>query len=283
MIQSILIPMDGSAAAYSALDNAAALARIAGAELRGFYVEDESEFMTGFGSVAPNSVLVGAGPSFLSPEVAKEIVSKWEETRQQLRTAFDRKLSDESLGGDFTVLRGVPAELIVEQAKTCDLTVLGRRGKHAEFAFSGPGVNVEALLLRTTRPVLVVPAGSKMSWRILIAYDGTPAAQRALDYGALFAKLQISQVDVLTVANKQEESAAPQHEAKRFLTPYKVDVTYVVRSGDPPRVIAQHAEAIGAGLIVMGAHGHSRLREIIFGCTTREVLETSKCPVLLVA
>jgi nucleotide-binding universal stress UspA family protein len=56
-----------------------------------------------------------------------------------------------------------------------------------------------------------------------------------------------------------------------------------VRPGHPAAAISQYAQEIEAGLIVMGAYGHSRLVEMLFGSTTRDVLEDAQCPVLLAA
>jgi nucleotide-binding universal stress UspA family protein len=137
--------------------------------------------------------------------------------------------------------------------------------------------------MTTTRPVLVVPAGTRRTGHILIAYDGSKAAQRAIECGAAFAKLEVSKVDVLTVANTSAEAHGPQEEASKFLAAYNLDVSFVVKPGHPALVISEYAREMEAGLIVMGAYGHSRLTEMLFGSTTREVLENAQCPVLLAA
>jgi nucleotide-binding universal stress UspA family protein len=116
-----------------------------------------------------------------------------------------------------------------------------------------------------------------------MAYDGSKPAQRAMEFGGNFTKLQASKVDVLTVANTSIEGQGLQEEARRFLTPYYLDVSYVVKSGNPASTICQHAHDIDAGLIVMGAYGHNRLAEVLFGSTTDGVLENTPCPVLLAA
>jgi nucleotide-binding universal stress UspA family protein len=186
-----------------------------------------------------------------------------------------------SVKGTFEVMRGIARETIAAQAKTVDMVVMGRRGKRNGRPRKGPGSHTEAVLMATTRPVLVVPAGSKRTGRILIAYDGSKPAQRALEYGGSFTKLQPCTVDVLTVANTPAEAKAPQEEAQKFLEAYNLDVSFVVKAGHPASVICQHAQEIAAGLIVMGAYGHNRLTEMLFGSTTDMVLENALCPVLL--
>ncbi|MCP4365691.1 MAG: universal stress protein, partial [Planctomycetes bacterium] len=65
--------------------------------------------------------------------------------------------------------------------------------------------------------------------------------------------------------------------------PHNIKTSFLVRPGKPWEAISAHAREIDAGLIVMGAFGTNRLRELIFGSTTINVLENAKCPILLVA
>jgi nucleotide-binding universal stress UspA family protein len=284
MIRSILVPMDGSKAANSALENALDLAQITGAELRGLFVEDESElFPLTFPTAAPDLSLGTADTNVLPAALSEYLIKEWERTGERLRSCFEQNCQLMHVKGDFAVLRGIARGLIVEQAKTVDLVVMGRRGQRTSPQGKGTGSHTEAVLMTTTRPVLVVPAGTKRTGRILMAYDGSKAAQRAVEWGAFFAKLQVSKLDVLTVANADAEAFGPQEEAGKFLAPYNLDVSFVVKPGHPASVISQYALEIEAGLIVMGAHGHSRLVEMIFGSTTRDVLENARCPVLLAA
>jgi nucleotide-binding universal stress UspA family protein len=281
MIRSILVPMDGSKAANSALENALDLAQIAGAQLRGLFVEDESElFPLAFPPPAPDMGMGAVETSVLPPALSQYVIEEWERTAEQLRTCFEQNCQLKHVKGDFGVLRGIARGLIVEQAKTVDLVVMGRRGKRTSHPAKGPGSHTEAVLMTTTRPVLVVPAGTSRTARILMAYDGSKPAQRAIECGAAFAKLEVSKVDVLTVANTCE-AYGPQGEARNFLAAYSLDVSFVVKPGHPALVISEYAREIDAGLIVMGAYGHSQLTELIFRSTTRDVLENAQCPVLL--
>jgi nucleotide-binding universal stress UspA family protein len=282
MIQSILVPMDGSEASFSALENAAELGRIAGAKLRGLFVEDEGEFLPpAYVAPVPEPFVPGLGTTGLPPAPSEELIQEWQLSGAKIQTAFAQQCELMNVKGNCAVVRGIAREVIVEQAKTADLVVMGRRGKRNSHRSKGPGSHTEAVLMTTTRPVLVVPAGTRRTGRILVAYDGSKAAQRAIDYGAIFTKLQVSKVDVLTVANTGAEAYGPQGEARKFLAAYDLDVSFVVKPGHPALAISQHAQEIDAGLIVMGAYGHSRLVEMVFGSTTSEVLEKARCPVLL--
>ena len=282
MFKSILVPIDGSEASFAALQNAAELARLAQAELRGLFVEDQGKLMPPVWAQPPADGLLptaGLAPSVLT--LSQEVLKEWEETGKLIQEAFAEHCRAQGVKGTLSILRGEDTLIMVEQARRCGLVVMGRRSRL--MIGSAPGSHAEALLLKTTRPVMVVPAGGKRTARVLIAYDSSPAAQRALEYGADFATLQFSTVDVLTVGESPQRTQAAQEEARQFLGPYQLDACFVVKAGEPAATITGHAERIGAGLVVMGAYGHSRLRELLFGCTTRDVLKITKCPVLLAA
>lgn len=285
MTKSILVPIDGSEASFSALANAVELGKIATAEVRGLFVEDRWRFV-----YVPTSAAVagsiGVAPTTqvpLPPEKLFEEENLAREEGKHLKRHFDEECRRKGVRGTFRVVRGEVGELIVEAAKTVDLVVIGRRGVHTKSKTRTPGSITQTLLHKSARPVMVVPEGTKCGPRILIAYDGSEAAQRAIEAGANIAKLQASKVDVLTVADNPDDAVEPQEEAKKYLAPYRLKASFFIEPGRPWQAIAAHARKINAELIVMGAFGTNRIRELIFGSTTMNVLEKAECPILLVA
>lgn len=77
--------------------------------------------------------------------------------------------------------------------------------------------------------------------------------------------------------DKPEEAKRLVEEAKRFLRPHKLRAGFAARSGAPADVIAGHARAKKAGLIVMGAYGHGALAELLLGSTAEKVIEKTSC------
>ncbi len=287
MIKSILAPLDGSEASFSALANAVALGKAAGAEVRGLFVVDKWRFV-----YVPTSTAIagaiGAAPTTNVPLPPEELVE--EENRAALeekgiKNCFDTECKAQGVKGTFKVVRGEVGELIIEAARTVDLVVIGRRGKHTRKPEAHtPGSITLALLHKSARPVMVVPEGTRRGTHILVAYDGSEASQRAIEAGAMIAELQASKtIDVLTVVDNPEDAAEPQREAGEYLTPHGLKASFFVESGRPWEAISAHAGKTDAGLIVMGAFGTNRIKELIFGSTTLNVLENAKCPILLVA
>jgi nucleotide-binding universal stress UspA family protein len=146
---------------------------------------------------------------------------------------------------------------------------------------------IEAALFGSGRPVLIVPyiqkQGLKLD-RVLLCWDGSRHAARA--FGDAMPLLTRSKhIDVITIAatndNKGEISGADiaHYLARHQLT---VDLNNIVApDSDVPSTILSHAADISADLIVMGGYGHSRLRELILGGTTRGVLASMTVPTMM--
>jgi nucleotide-binding universal stress UspA family protein len=139
------------------------------------------------------------------------------------------------------------------------------------------------------RPVLMLPPAFKQEFapkRVMVAWNASKEAARAAADAAPFLA-NASEVRVLTVDAKPEfmgHGDAPgedytAHLARRGL---KVELVNADGAGrDAGEVIAAEAKAFGADLLVMGAYGHSRMREFVFGGVTRLLLRNSDIPILL--
>lgn len=164
-----------------------------------------------------------------------------------------------------------------------DLTVMDRPGGVIERS----EVLFEEVLFSASRPVLLaVPdrAPAEKVGKIVLAWDGSPYAARALDYAlALFAGLKEAEIVVVT-GEKDLSGTVPaaritahieRHGAKGKVVELKCDADGVSST------INAHAEKAGADVLVMGAFGRSRLREFVLGGVTRDLTRFSKRPLLL--
>jgi len=285
MITSIFVAIDDSITSKSALEVAVSVGLITGARIKGLYIEDVARLLEWQpteligAAIGATSALPSSKPTGEQLEIEKEFIQEG----KRLEKLFNDTCKKAGIKGSFSTLRGKVDELVISAAKTVDLVVIGRRGKSYPLDSIEPGPITENLLRVATRPVLVVPAGGKLTNKILVAYDGSEAAQRALSAVAQFAQLQPSEVRVISVADEIDTADKALNEAKEFLTPYLLNVSYLVGFGSrkPWKEIIDQARNMEAGLIVIGAFGSNRLLELIFGSTTREVLMQATCPVLL--
>jgi nucleotide-binding universal stress UspA family protein len=118
---------------------------------------------------------------------------------------------------------------------------------------------------------------------VLVAWDGSAPAARALA-DALPILVRAERVEILSVDGRGIDDVHEHGRAvTRHLARHGIDATFkrTTSAGDIGNTILSHAADIGADFLVMGAYGHSKLREALFGGTTRTLLESMTIPVLM--
>ena len=167
-----------------------------------------------------------------------------------------------------------------------DLVVIARPESASQTA--GPPGLAESLVLSSGRPIIVFPPRGTVSQvrRILVAWNATRESIRAVaDALPLLAKAEA--VEVLVVDHRRHPAGhgqEPGADIARHLARHgaHVEVRRLSSGGkDVGRLLLSQADAFGADLLVMGAYGHSQLREWMFGGVTRTVLYEADLPVLM--
>jgi nucleotide-binding universal stress UspA family protein len=164
------------------------------------------------------------------------------------------------------------------------LVVLGQDDPEGENA----GV-LEAVLFDSGRPVLAIPFAGKFTTigkRVLVGWNASREASRAVhDALPLLAKAESTTV---FLANPKRGLGAhgdePGADIARHLARHGLKVDVAKAAADDvsdSTLLLNHASDMGADLLVMGAYGHSRLREFILGGVTRSLLREMTVPVLL--
>jgi len=150
----------------------------------------------------------------------------------------------------------------------------------------GRSRTIEAVVFETSKPVLIipyVPTRAPALETALVAWDDSAPAARALG-DALPLLSKAHRVEILSVNGK----GSPGHDihgaaVTRHLARHGINSVFkrTPSAGDVGNTLLSHAADVSADFLVMGAYGHSRLREAIFGGTTRTLLESMTIPVLM--
>lgn len=275
MIKKILVPIDGSEYARVAVKYAVNMAQAYQAQLLLFSVIDirqiEGPFIT---------QMAGTGDTGLGVHIAA--LSDWLERRSRSYLATVRPECEAAgMICDTKLVTGVVSNEIIEQAKTCDIVVMGRHGEHVSFRGPLLGSTLENVVRGTLRPVFTTPGKYAPIRRILVAYDHSRFASGALTVAAELAKGLEVPVVLLTVDRDPNKAKETVNSALGYLEPYKLETSTVIASGEPSEEILRVCRQEDCNLIAMGAYGHSALREFILGSTTARVMHKATCPVLL--
>ncbi len=177
--------------------------------------------------------------------------------------------------GDFV-------EAIEDVSADSRVIVIGKRGEGADFASGHLGSNLERAVRTAKQPVFVAARAFKPIHKVLVAYDGGPSAEKAVDRVIASHILQETDATLLTVCKEGDPMAGKAEAALKRLQDAGVTATLVMRPGHAEKVIEEVAAETGADLLVMGAYGHSRIRTLVIGSTTTAVLRACKIPVFLV-
>lgn len=178
---------------------------------------------------------------------------------------------------------GFLVDCLAQFEASCDLIVLGKRGEAAEFASGHLGANLERIVRSSHKPCLVTSRQFKPIEKVLVAYDASPSSQKILQFIANYPIFQGLELHIVTVVKSSTESKAiAQLESAKQLA-QEVGFTPVcsVVTGHPEKAIANYITEQDISLLVMGAYGHSRIRHLVIGSTTAQMLRSSHIPVLL--
>jgi nucleotide-binding universal stress UspA family protein len=182
-----------------------------------------------------------------------------------------------------TTLPGAP-DMFGPLARRFDLSVVGQPEPNK---IAPEDLIIEAALFDSGRPVIVVPYIQKNGFkldRVMVCWDGSRAAARALG-DAMPLLRRADAVDIVVVTTEPLKSdEIPGADVAQSLARHelKVALERIGAAGtDVASLILNHAADTSADLIVMGAYGHSRVREFILGGTTRAMLTSMTVPVLM--
>jgi nucleotide-binding universal stress UspA family protein len=178
-----------------------------------------------------------------------------------------------------------PARYVARESRAADLVIVGGDGNAIldPFAVAGPS----DLVMQAARPLLVVP--SNVKWldlrSALVAWKDCPEARRAVA-DALPLLKKAKEVTVAGIAEEEGGQGAVRHQAEdvvRWLAHHGIVARAQVpeRSGNAVAQLDRIAADTGAGVVVAGAYGRSRLREWVLGGFTQHLVgQTGRCALL---
>ncbi|MGY9105116.1 MAG: universal stress protein, partial [Alphaproteobacteria bacterium] len=174
---------------------------------------------------------------------------------------------------------GEVAETVIELEPAADLVVIGKRGESGNYSPGHLGSKVERVIRGSVRPVLIVPRIYMPITRVVVAFDGGSSALKALEH-VIGPQFDGMECHVVIVCDNVAESDRRAGVAQRALRNRPASKIVMFRGEVEERLIEHLRQGMG-DLLVMGAYGHSRIRELIIGSTTTAMIRMAKVPVLL--
>ncbi len=280
-IKDILVHLDATPQAEVRLDVAADLAQRHGAHVTALFVIDPFPQAM----LARTSAHLGDGR-----DIAGLMQRGAEEARavaEALEARLDARLRRDGISGEWRLVDGIVAAAVPLHTRYADLVILGQRDPDRRDDGEDARL-VEQTLFTSGRPVLVVPYAGRfetLARHVLVAWKPSRESARAVN-DALSLMAGAESVTVLTVdaEDDPDHGQEPGADIATHLARHGLPVTTrraqggAVGIGD---VLLNQAADTGADLLVMGAYGHSRMREMILGGVTRTLLRRMTIPVLM--
>lgn len=282
MNSKIIALVDASIYARSVCEHAAWVARRMDAEVEFLHVlgrREGAERQDLSGSIA-----LGARTALL------EELADLDRQRARLAQTRGRAILDdaraivegEGLRATASLRHGDVVEAVAEREGEAEMILIGKRGEAADFAKGHLGSNLERVVRVAKRPVLVAARAFRPIANLLIAFDGGRSAMRAVDHVArspLYRGLSATVVTVGAATGQMNKALA---DARATLDGAGITAATRVIDGQPESALGDLVEAEGFDMLIMGAYGHSRIRSLIIGSTTAEMIRSCKVPVALV-
>lgn len=209
------------------------------------------------------------------------IMEKVDEASAANRAKVEARMRAEGMSWDWLHYDGAPAAVVVARSPLADLVVLSLpHGDHPD----DPPVIVGDVAVNSGTPVLAVPEGARgldCAGTAMVAWNGSPESSHAVRAAVPMLRLA-SQVEIVTVTDQVPEF--PATDAAEYLSRHGIEARlreWPRREWSVSAALLDAASTLGAAYLVMGAYGHSRLRETVFGGATRDLMHSRSIPLFL--
>lgn len=171
-------------------------------------------------------------------------------------------------------------ETLLEQESQARLVVMGRQGEQHQDQTQAIGSHLENVIRTLKQPILVVMDEFTAPTRFMIAYDGSVTARKALDRVVSSPLLKGLECHLVMVSDDQSQATAELALVAESLMA-DFNVVTAVCQGEVQTALEIYQLEHQIDLMVMGAYGHSRIREFFVGSNTTRMISKSHIPLLL--
>lgn len=182
---------------------------------------------------------------------------------------------------DERLRHGQLVDALAELDDETRLLVLGKRGFSSADAHGHMGLHVERVIRSLHKPILLTQQRYTEPKRIMLAYDGSDTAHKGLQMLAASPLVRGLPVHLVMAGADVEAAQVQMASAAQILRDAGFDTKTAIVAGEPETVLHQYQQQHVIDLMVMGAYGHSRIRQFIVGSTTTAMICNAKCSLLI--
>jgi nucleotide-binding universal stress UspA family protein len=273
-VKDIFVHVDDTKGNTPRVDAAIDLANQHGALLTGVYV-------------VSRPVIPAYAEVQISEDVLRAQASALQEAAEQAQEAFLSKTKSSGLEASWQSFEGSVDTVLTNEARVADIVIVGQHDPDEDI-FPGGRDMPDQVILSAGRPVLIIPYtyhGEGLGKRILIAWDGSSRSTRAVHDAIPF--LQMADEVCVMVANPKGETrigVEPGEQITAHLKRHgvKAEAAHITNTDvNPGELLLSRAADMRADMIICGAYGHSRWKELILGGVTDHLLDHMPVPIMM--
>jgi len=274
--------IDGSPQAAAVCDCSAWASKRLDAPLTLLHVLDRQQYPVS----GDLSGIIGLGSrEFLLQELAtldeKRAKLALEEGRMMLDAARQRAISAGVAEPECRQRHGDLVESLRDLQDETRLLVIGRQGEDSGDAIQHIGSQLENVIRTMQRPILVAPGDFSAPQSVMLAFDGSATSRKGVEMLAGSPLFKGMPIHLVMVAADTADNQAQLENARGVLTAAGFNVEIAIRAGEVEPTLHAYQAEHGIDLLVMGAYGHSRIRQFFVGSTTTNMIRTTSTPLLL--
>jgi nucleotide-binding universal stress UspA family protein len=280
-MKTILVPTEQNTAMESALDCALLLAKKFDSWIEGFPLRPAVADMVAMDPDAGLTMVAIKENDADMVRQAEDLFRSFMERHGVQRQATEASPPPGAVGWTWHADAPSGHDFVGSYGRVFDIVVLARPGEEWQ---SPSMVTLESALFESGRPVLIAPPTSPRSLgtHVLIAWNRSTEQARATAFAMPLLRLA-ERVTILTVEGSTVAGPSGAEMARSLALHGIAANTITIAPGkvSAGETILKKAAELGCDLIVKGAYTQSRLRQMIFGGTTRHILANAKLPVLM--
>lgn len=276
-MRSILLTVDDTPSSATAKRIALALAQKTGASIKGVVGIDVSD-LEGVDPAPIGAMKYAEDRRRLRAKMAHERRAR----AAELPASFERTCAAAGVGASCHTLGGDIRGELIRAIETSDMVVTGQDTEFHLEPLDEVAPLVQYVVARGCRPVLVTGPEAPEDGPIIVAYDGSAPAAKALQIALLLGVFDSSPARVVSV-HPGDQAFAAAVRARDFLVLHGIttDIEAITSTDHPADVLRARAAASHARMMVMGAFGHRGLQEVLFGSSTKRLLRSLAVPLFI--
>lgn len=269
----ILLGLDGSAHAEAAIEYACQLAHSYSATITGVAIIDQPGIQSSSGPVP-------IGAARYDIQLEEQQLKETEEKARGILNDFSRICDDRNINAILHADTGSPVSELIEESKFHDFIVIGKQTSFEYNANETYGT-LQRVLRNGLIPVLAAPDSVREIKKVLVAYDNSIPASKAVHMFLLLGIWNACDITLLTVNDDADAAQSLLDNLGEFFESYGIKPNLATQSGHPDTAIKSYIAENDIDMLVMGAYGRKSVREFFVGSVTQHLIQETTIPLFL--